>query len=250
MSTQTATARVRVNAKEPFVARPKPSIPAHVIRDDAEAIAVARRLAAQFRERHQQTGQDTDRTFAAVIDQFAGEVEQGKRTRASFAEAEKRYREMLGQATHKDPGQPAEAATPAVVGQSMAKAAGNQEASPAQMRNWLFGEIDKAIASAIPPEYQATSEACCAARACLASSTTVGARTTEAVTTHSSVTASIAAGATPLTTGSARKASAEGGQPEDGPRQPLPGLPDPIGHQAEGNVHDREDGLIDDQQPG
>lgn len=50
MSTQTATARVRVNAKEPFVARPKPSIPAHVIRDDAEAIAVARRLAAQFRE--------------------------------------------------------------------------------------------------------------------------------------------------------------------------------------------------------
>ena len=50
MSTQTATARVRVNAKEPFVARPKPSTPAHVIRDDAEAIAVARRLAAQFRE--------------------------------------------------------------------------------------------------------------------------------------------------------------------------------------------------------
>ena len=50
MSTQTATARVRVNAKEPFVARPKPTTPAHVIRDDAEAIAVARRLAAQFRE--------------------------------------------------------------------------------------------------------------------------------------------------------------------------------------------------------
>lgn len=113
-----------------------------------EAAGDLRALAAQFRERHQQTGQDTDRTFAAVIDQFAGEVEQGKRTRASFAEAEKRYREMLGQATHKDPGQPAEAATPAVVGQSMAKAAGNQEASPAQMRNWLFGEIDKAIASA------------------------------------------------------------------------------------------------------
>ena len=50
MSTQTATARVRVNAKEPFVARPKPTTSAHVIRDDAEAIAVARRLAAQFRE--------------------------------------------------------------------------------------------------------------------------------------------------------------------------------------------------------
>lgn len=41
---------MRVNAKEPFVARPKPTTPAHVIRDDAEAIAVARRLAAQFRE--------------------------------------------------------------------------------------------------------------------------------------------------------------------------------------------------------
>lgn len=50
MSTQTATARVRVNAQEPFVARPKPTTPAHVIRDDAEAIAVARSLAAQFRE--------------------------------------------------------------------------------------------------------------------------------------------------------------------------------------------------------
>ncbi len=51
-------------------------------------------------------------------------------------------------AVHQEPGQAPQTATPSVVGQSIAKAAGNQEASPAQMRNWLFGEIDKAIASA------------------------------------------------------------------------------------------------------
>ena len=51
-------------------------------------------------------------------------------------------------AVHQDPGQPAEAATPAVVGQSITKAADNQGASPSQMRAWLLGEIDKAIVAA------------------------------------------------------------------------------------------------------
>ncbi|MDR2032237.1 MAG: SfnB family sulfur acquisition oxidoreductase [Azoarcus sp.] len=45
MSTQT---RIRVNSPEPFHALPPPAIPAHIIRDDAEAIAVARDLAKRF----------------------------------------------------------------------------------------------------------------------------------------------------------------------------------------------------------
>ena len=51
-------------------------------------------------------------------------------------------------AVHQAPGQPAEAATPAVVGQSITQAADNQGASPSQMRAWLLGEIDKAIVAA------------------------------------------------------------------------------------------------------
>ncbi|WP_159877548.1 SfnB family sulfur acquisition oxidoreductase [Aquitalea denitrificans] len=39
---------VRVNSPEPFAARPRPTTPAHIIRDDAEAIAVARQLAIRF----------------------------------------------------------------------------------------------------------------------------------------------------------------------------------------------------------
>ncbi|WP_114809530.1 SfnB family sulfur acquisition oxidoreductase [Paraburkholderia kururiensis] len=45
---QKNAARPRVNSPEPFAARPRPSVPAHVIRDDAEAIATARRLAVEF----------------------------------------------------------------------------------------------------------------------------------------------------------------------------------------------------------
>ncbi|SDP54555.1 sulfur acquisition oxidoreductase, SfnB family [Rhodoferax sp. OV413] len=48
MSTATLD-RPRVNSTAPFAARPRPSQPAHVIRDDAEAITVAHRLAAEFR---------------------------------------------------------------------------------------------------------------------------------------------------------------------------------------------------------
>ncbi len=51
-------------------------------------------------------------------------------------------------AVHQEPGQPAQPATKAVVGQSLRKAAGNQEATPAQMRDWLFREIDQAIVRA------------------------------------------------------------------------------------------------------
>jgi len=40
--------RHRVNSSEPFEPRPRPGVPAHTIRDDAEAITVAQRLAAEF----------------------------------------------------------------------------------------------------------------------------------------------------------------------------------------------------------
>jgi SfnB family sulfur acquisition oxidoreductase len=49
MSTATLD-RPRVNSTAPFTARPRPTQPAHIIRDDAEAIAVAHRLAAEFRK--------------------------------------------------------------------------------------------------------------------------------------------------------------------------------------------------------
>ncbi|MGV3549244.1 SfnB family sulfur acquisition oxidoreductase [Rhizobium sp.] len=40
----------RVNSSDPIPPRPQPATPAHVIRDDAEAIAVAKTLAARFAE--------------------------------------------------------------------------------------------------------------------------------------------------------------------------------------------------------
>ena len=45
---QHETSRERVNTAQPFPALPRPVQPAHVIRSDAEAIEVARRLAAEF----------------------------------------------------------------------------------------------------------------------------------------------------------------------------------------------------------
>ena len=38
----------RVNSADPVPPRPRPATPAHVIRDDAEALDIARRLAAEF----------------------------------------------------------------------------------------------------------------------------------------------------------------------------------------------------------
>ena len=50
MSTVTASEnnRPRVNTGAPFPALPRPAQPAHVIRSDAEAIEVAKRLAREF----------------------------------------------------------------------------------------------------------------------------------------------------------------------------------------------------------
>jgi hypothetical protein len=57
-------------------------------------------------------------------------------------------------ATHADPGQSPEVATPAVVAQSVQKAARNEDTKPSEMRKWLVAEIDRAMLDA--PEKDAT----------------------------------------------------------------------------------------------
>lgn len=118
---------------------------------------VMRSLAQQFRDRHAVTQQDTDRTFAGVLEQFANEVEEGKRTPQSVQQAIARYQELAAQpvpATHADPGEKAEAATSAVVTDSLKTAARNEDTKPSEMRKWLVAEIDRAMLDA--PEKDAT----------------------------------------------------------------------------------------------
>ena len=55
------------------------------------------------------------------------------------------------QPTHQDPGQPAEAVTPAVVAKAVQKSARNTEFNPDEAKKWLLGEIDKAVAN-VPAE--------------------------------------------------------------------------------------------------
>jgi len=132
---------------------------------DGNGVAQAMRgLAQQFTQRHADSGLDTDRTFATVLNQFAHDVQQGKRTPESVQPMLARYQEMLGQgapvaaaaapggkgqgATHKEAGQAAEPATPAVVAQSMQTAAHNEGVKPSNMRAWALGEVDKALLQA------------------------------------------------------------------------------------------------------
>jgi len=132
---------------------------------DGNGVAQAMRgLAQQFTQRHADSGLDTDRTFATVLNQFANDVQQGKRTPESVQPMLARYQEMLGQgapvaaaaapggkgqgATHKEAGQAAEPATPAVVAQSMQTAAHNEGVKPSNMRAWALGEVDKALLQA------------------------------------------------------------------------------------------------------
>jgi len=53
-----------------------------------------RDLAQRFRDRHAKSGADTDRTFAAVLDGFARDVDAGKRTMESVQPALERYQEL------------------------------------------------------------------------------------------------------------------------------------------------------------
>ena len=57
-------------------------------------------------------------------------------------------------ATHADPGQAPEAATPGVVTDSLKKAARNEDTKPSEMRKWLVAEIDKELLQAADrPDY-------------------------------------------------------------------------------------------------
>lgn len=49
---------------------------------------------------------------------------------------------------HQEAGQAPEAATASVIGESMREAAGNRDTTPAQMRQWLMGEIEGAVSRA------------------------------------------------------------------------------------------------------
>lgn len=76
-------------------------------------------LAQQFRERNRQSGADTDRTFAAVLDGFARDVEAGKRTLESVQPALARYKQLAARAIPPQIAeQPTEAAPAAVVAAS------------------------------------------------------------------------------------------------------------------------------------
>lgn len=50
------------------------------------------------------------------------------------------------EATHKDPGQPAEPVTQPVIAEAIQKSARNTDFNPAEAKAWILGEIDKAIA--------------------------------------------------------------------------------------------------------
>lgn len=64
------------------------------------------------------------------------------------AEAELGRMTQADSVTHADPGEKAEAATPAVVTDSLKKAASNEDTKPSEMRKWLVAEIDKELLQA------------------------------------------------------------------------------------------------------
>ena len=65
-----------------------------------------------------------------------------------LAHVEAGVRSRSGEATHKDPGQPAEAVTPAVVAESIRKSAANTPLDVKEAKAYLLAEIDKAILAA------------------------------------------------------------------------------------------------------
>lgn len=70
------------------------------------------------------------------------------------AEAELTRMTQADSVTHQDPGEKAEAATPAVVTDSLKKAARNEDTKPSEMRKWLVAEIDKELLQAADrPDY-------------------------------------------------------------------------------------------------
>lgn len=98
--------------------------------------------------------------WAAAAAEFGAELSQDAMS-ALQADVEGRVQERAGPAmpsavaeispapaTHADPGQAPEVVTPAVAAQSVQKAARNEDTKPSEMRKWLVGKIDEAIAVA------------------------------------------------------------------------------------------------------
>lgn len=122
-----------------------PALPQRV--EQTGGVQEIKDLAQQFRERNRQSGADTDRTFAAVLDGFARDVETGKRTLESVQPALARYKQLAGQAIPPQIAeQPTEAAPAAVVaapdnagpvGAQPEQAGGDQaaDAAPSQAGN-------------------------------------------------------------------------------------------------------------------
>lgn len=106
--------------------------------------------------------QDGGKPFAVVqrngINDFSVEIRQGdkrlsqvdvvKSKADALAFAKSKLDEASGVATHKDPGEKPEAATPAVVAESLKTAAKNEDVKPSDMKKWLLGELDKAMLAA------------------------------------------------------------------------------------------------------
>lgn len=98
--------------------------------------------------------------WAAAAAEFGAELSQDAMS-ALQADVEGRVQEGAGPAmpsavaeispapaTHADPGHAPEVVTPAVVAQSVQKAARNEAVKPSEMRQWIVGEIDKAMLGA------------------------------------------------------------------------------------------------------
>lgn len=73
-----------------------PATPTKKVATSSVTTQGIRDLAQRFRDRHAKSGADTDRTFAAVLDGFARDVDVGKRTMESVQPALERYQELAG----------------------------------------------------------------------------------------------------------------------------------------------------------
>jgi hypothetical protein len=82
------------------------------------------------------------------------QMQDGKPRFGGFLEPVSASKEAVAPATHADPGQAPEVATPGVVTDSLKKAARNEDTKPSEMRKWLVAEIDKELLQAADrPDY-------------------------------------------------------------------------------------------------
>lgn len=88
------------------------------------------------------------RALMAAVDEARRAGATNEEIAAAATTAQPLAQPQAAPATHADPGQAPEAATPAVVADSLKKAARNEDTKPSEMRKWLVGKIDDAIAVA------------------------------------------------------------------------------------------------------